>query len=334
MTTDQPISRAPKPCHHKQATHQHGTHTCYVQDKCRCLPCAYAHSTYEQNRTRQNAYGRSNLTAAEPIREHIRGLMEAGIGLKQITRLTGVNGGALCKILYGIPSQGRPPAKRVHITTATKLLAITPTSSNLAGGTRIPAHGATRRIQALIARGWSQAKLADRLNIQPANFTTIVHGRDTHITARTAAKIRDLYDELWDQTPPAATRWERAAIARAQGQATTHGWAPPLAWDDDTIDDPDARPDTGQATKQTRYGQDTVDLDDLEHLAIHGAGREEAAARLGISWSSLHRACQRHDRRDLIHLIDRNDLAAGIEHPNGRHHTPSTTTPATRRTAA
>ena len=42
-----------------------------------------------------------------------------------------------------------------------------------------------------------------------------------------------LYDELWN-TPGGSAQSERIAAR--------HGWALPIEWDDDRIDDPKARP--------------------------------------------------------------------------------------------
>lgn len=41
---------------------------------------------------------------------------------------------------------------------------------------------------------------------------------------------------------PFSLAWEKVAIANAKRAALRHGWLPPLAWDDDTIDDPAASP--------------------------------------------------------------------------------------------
>ena len=38
------VDRTPKPCHHKQTEHVHGTHACYVLDRCRCTDCSAANT--------------------------------------------------------------------------------------------------------------------------------------------------------------------------------------------------------------------------------------------------------------------------------------------------
>jgi len=63
---------------------------------------------------------------------------------------------------------------------------------------------------------------------------------------RRARAMRALYDELW-QADPADHGASPGGITRARRYAAERRWAPPQAWDDDTIDNPDAFPDwTGQ----------------------------------------------------------------------------------------
>ena len=73
LDRDAAVDRTPKPCTHKQANHQHGTHACYVLDRCRCRPCARANADYEKHRARRHAYGRfDTYTDAQPVREHVQ----------------------------------------------------------------------------------------------------------------------------------------------------------------------------------------------------------------------------------------------------------------------
>lgn len=120
---------------------------------------------------------------------------------------------------------------------AEAILAVEPTLDALPGGTVIDASGTRRRIQALVAIGWSQSKIAARLGWTPANLSALLR-RDRTVAA-TARAVRDLYEELWDQAPPEDTHRDKIAAARARNHATKCGWLPPAAWDDDLIDIPD-----------------------------------------------------------------------------------------------
>jgi hypothetical protein len=76
--------------------------------------------------------------------------------------------------------------------------------------------------------------------MEPSNLGKSLGGE--HVRAGTARAVCALYDELWDQPPPEGTHRDKIAASRARNRAAAHGWPPPLAWDDDTIDDPDVVP--------------------------------------------------------------------------------------------
>lgn len=95
----------------------------------------------------------------------------------------------------------------------------------------IDATGTHRRIQALCVLGWSRQDIAEKLGIgeRAVGYLLAEHT----VTTRTAARVRRVYDELWLHTGPSE---------RTRTHALRQGWVSPLAWDDDTIDDPRARP--------------------------------------------------------------------------------------------
>lgn len=294
------VDRTPKPCHHKEANHQHGTYSCYVLDRCRCQPCASAHRQYEQQRIRQQAYGRwDGLVDAQPSREHIRSLMARGMGLKRIVEVSGIAQGTLWKLLYGKrQADGRKVVTaRVRPSTEQRILAV---RLHLADGATIGAIGTTRRLQALVAIGWSQSKLAYRLGMRPSNLGMMLNR--TTVRTSTAAAVRSLYKELWNAPPPEATHRDRIAASRARRFAAARGWAPPLAWDDDDLDNPDATPQHAPASDSRKR----VHVDDIEWLASSGATWHHLSTRLGVTNDAIEKACRRADRIDLIARIARN----------------------------
>ena len=108
-----------------------------------------------------------------------------------------------------------------------------------------------------------------------------------NVTAETTKRI---YDECWATAPTAHNHHEQAGITRARTVAAHYGWVPPLAWDDDTIDDPGAHPDLGQPT-----GRDTrARVEDAIELFDAGEIPERIAARLGITLSTLTQNVRRH----------------------------------------
>lgn len=280
MTT--PSNRAPRvtvDCPHGDR-HPHGQRNAYVLDKCRCEPCTTAAREYEQKRRRDRLYGiTAGLVDAQPVRDHLAMLSDAGIGYKHAADLAKVSRTIVQTILYHHPS--RPdagPAKRVKADTAARILAVQPDLDALSGGAATDSRGTARRLRALVARGWSQARLTTRLDVSMSTVQGILAGRPA--TADTVRRIRDAYEDLWDQAPPTSCHRERIAAARARNYAAARRWAPPAAWDD--IDhDTTPQPHTTTARRIPVCDR----LDDVDFLLSTGASLADAARRCG--WSNV-----------------------------------------------
>ncbi|MFF3443591.1 hypothetical protein [Streptosporangium sp. NPDC002721] len=261
----------------------HGTLVRYVIDRCRCTPCRTANRAYENNRTRQIAYGRwQPYIDAEDARTHTRMLMEFGVGWQRLARLAGVSNGGMAKLLYGGPGT-RPPSRRIRPATAERILALHPSPGLLGDGVTVDPTGTRRRLQALVATGWSQSKLANRLGMNRANFGKML--ASSTVTTGTARRARELYDELWNQAPPQDHHRDKGAASRARTYAAARRWAPPLAWDDDSIDDPTAAPDWGAKTSR-----DLALLENSDELIRQGYTLQQAAERLEVSRDYLSKA--------------------------------------------
>lgn len=284
-------------CQCKRATHAHGTRTAYVVDKCRCNDCREAATSYERNRRRKTLYGRYDhgRVDAEPVRAHLRQLMADGISYKQVAKLSGVSLSAVGAVLYGRHERGHGPYPRVHRTTAEKILAVHVSLENMADGRCIDATGTLRRLQALVAIGWSQSRLGREIGVEPGNFNRVI--RSPQCTVGTAKAVRALYDRAWNQ-PQTGTDWHsKAAASRARNYAKAHGWAPPLAWDDETIDDPATVPAVFEESSLV-HGEERID--DIEFLIRSGTGQAEILSRLGFNtMGALERLCQRYGRHDV-----------------------------------
>lgn len=216
-------------CDCKQAHHSHGERVTYVIHECRCRACQDAAAYYERERVKQVAYGRDNLTDAEPVRDHIRALQDQGMGYARIAKAAGLHSSYVGAILYGKQAPGhpdyRPPRKRMERDRAERIMAITYHHSD---GTLVSALGARRRLQALGLMGYSQSHLARLLGGETYNVTLIVKGERQQITYGTHKAIVDVYERLWDT--PATGR--PSVIARVKNHARAQGWVPAAAWDD------------------------------------------------------------------------------------------------------
>lgn len=191
------------------------------------------HACYENIRHRQTAYGRwqPDRVDAEPVRAHVQALQAAGVSLRRLPQLAGVDRSTIGTLVYGKP--GRLPATWVTRRTADRILAVPiPNDPTMvaADGALVPAVGAQRRLRALVAAGWTMTYLGDQIGVTPQNFSKLIH-QLTHITAARHRAICELFDRLQLETGPSA---------RAVAYARRRRWPLPMQWDEDTIDDPDA----------------------------------------------------------------------------------------------
>lgn len=102
-----------------------------------------------------------------------------------------------------------------------------------------PSIGVRRRLQALAAIGWSANDLAPLLGMS-ADYVAKIRADERHALIRrcTFDAVARVYDQLWDR-PRTDSDGHRTST-----QARGLGYVIPLAWDDDELDDPDARPHT------------------------------------------------------------------------------------------
>ena len=129
-------------------------------------------------------------------------------------------------------------------------LAYNATGSYLTSSPRfIPRHGTDRRIQALLALGWRHSDITARLTeIDPLAATQsdqLLRRPGPYVWASTAEAVRAVYDQLAMIPGPSKRNRDRARKL---------GYVPPLAWDDDELDDPEAEPYRDTINHGTRGG--------------------------------------------------------------------------------
>lgn len=268
----------------KHSIAPHGTLSRHKHHRCKCPACTKAGRDYMNMRSRLMAYGRwQPYVDAEPVRAHIRMLSSFGIGIQRTRVLAGMSNGSLCRLLYGRGERG--PSRRIRTETADRILAIKPSIDAAAPCALVDGTGTRRRLQALVAVGWPQIELARRSGLDKITINDQLHLTSTTAYGSTARTVRDLYDEMWNVNPctrGVAKRW----VNEARTLATSNGWVPPAAWDDDYIDSPAATPDVGEEV--ARYVAITEDATWL--VETQGYTRAQAAHRLGITRDHLERA--------------------------------------------
>jgi hypothetical protein len=273
---------------------EHGTRACYLRGPgpgtgkgCRCQACRRANRSRTLERERGLVRGDwAPWADAGPVRAHVGMLMAAGLTQENVAALADVRPGSVTHLMRG--SNGKPPARHVRPEVARKILAVQP--GPLPGSGLVGSTGTLRRLQALVAIGWSQRQLAAALPMKQQNFVILMRG--TQVRAATAVIVRELYDRLWDKTPPEDGPRAPVTARHARAYAAARDWAPPLAWDDDTIDDPSALAACWRRPAASRWR--SADLaDDAAELAALGYSRQLAAERLGVTKAALEKALER-----------------------------------------
>ncbi|MEU1088897.1 hypothetical protein ABZ401_19035 [Streptomyces sp. NPDC005892] len=277
----------------------HGTLSRHKYHGCKCLTCRVAYSAYAKKRRRHSAYGTWNpFTPAEPVLQHINQLREAGAPVDVIADAAGVTRQTVARIIYGIPA-GKPTTK-IRRESADAILRVRIQDCNLSNGSRIDATGTRRRIQALVAAGWSFVALANEMGFNDRALTSLA--RAERVTVATARKVKIAYRRLLILTPEQHGVHQQAR-SLALRVAARERWVTAAAWGDEAIDDPKAHPNVeAPQAEPSRNELAAIRRADVEHLDQFGVCEDDIARRLGMAVSTVHaiirelRAGKRRDR--------------------------------------
>lgn len=242
----------------------------------RCKDLCITH--YEAYRRKLIAYGRwEAYVDAQPVRDHVLALREAGVGKRRLTELSGVSRNVVARLCSGRPDR---PVKRVTRETADKLMSIPLPQiswSVHADGAQISAVGSIRRMQSLIAAGYSVQFLAARLTGWETDVYRLIRQDQKLITSARARLIAELFSEL--QLRPGTSD-------QARQYAAARRWALPMEWDEDTIDDPAAEPTRARWSPASAREERREQVADL---TSRGYSAEEIADLLGVDARTIQR---------------------------------------------
>lgn len=244
----------------------------------------YCHRCDAQRRAR-HGYQCSYVDAG-PVRDHVAALGAAGIGLRRLAQLSGLNRKTLTCLLNGRSERGSAPSQRVSARTAQAILAVEIPEvphHGVAGGQLVDAIGTVRRAQALVAFGYPRSYIASRMGMTPGNATRLFTPTTLRVLASTARKMEILFGEL--QATPGPSQ-------RARNDGIRNGWDVPLAWDDDELDQFTAVLDEPRAVEEQPAGG--VSFDEIyRELRYLGYSDSDIARREGIQLDSLHQRLRR-----------------------------------------
>jgi lambda repressor-like predicted transcriptional regulator len=193
---------------------------------CPCPPCRRAENAYDKRRRFLNQTGRTLMVDTAPVAAHLRGLFNAGAGWIQLAAVSGCS----TSTMHNLLTEQNPRCRRV---TANKILAIQPGDA-IPNHRSIPATGTIRRVRALMTLAHTCRAISQACRIDHSTLSDLLAERLDSVSLGLANRVDDGFRALSRTT---------GASARSRNRATRERWAPPGAWDDDTIDDPAAHPD-------------------------------------------------------------------------------------------
>jgi hypothetical protein len=182
----------------------------------------------------ERSRGLKRTTSPERAQVHVQALTaQHGFSVRSIADASGVAAATISELNRGVCSG-------LKVVTETLILSVT-AEKILSRPNRegfVPNIGARRRLQALMVIGYRHSDISAKLGF---NSALVLNQAGNWISRRKHDKVKDVYGHLWNRPGPSA---------RTRGRAANLGYLPPLAWDDESIDDPSAEPETGDTTKK------------------------------------------------------------------------------------
>ncbi len=148
--------------------------------------------------------------------------------------------------------------------------------------------GTARRLQALMAIGYSQGQLSREVGIHQSYISKLMRNSRGRVNADTHNRVVAVYDRL-SMTP--------GPCQQARNKAHRRGWAPPLAWDEDTIDQPDAQPARAHRQRWVPWDERYYELRELGYSDL------EILGKLKIEPESMLRQMARYSIKPSAELV-------------------------------
>lgn len=266
-------------------TAAHGERRCYLRG-CRRAECSQANYRYMSRLRLDRARGNNRRTPSKEAAQHVDRLVEAGWNHTQIAREAGVGR----RTINTLAARHYPNTNRDIARAVLALEIVAPPNDQQ----DTDATGTVRRIRALIAIGHTGTFIANTVGLHRDALNKITRHEQPRVRTTTARSIATAYRRLALTPGPSV---------RARTDAARKGWHGPLAWDETTIDNPEAEPETDTGTDDLpRNELAAVRRAEVEHLNAFNLPEDDIARRLGMAKSTVHtivtelRSGQRRDR--------------------------------------
>ncbi|MEW2266916.1 hypothetical protein [Streptomyces sp. NPDC047868] len=241
---------------------QHGDPAC-ADYGCKLSQCLKArHNKQKRNKFLRDT-GRPGLVQPTRAAAHLAKFRLAGFSDNEILAVVPVARNTFYRVMRGEPLTRGSEQKILSVPAP----AATGDVRTLA---TVGVTGTHRRLRALVWLGWPPRVLEDRLGVHVGWIDRSFQRK--RITQAMEARTVALYDQLW-RVRPDTSGVQKEKVEEARSYARARQWQGPLAWDDDTIDDPNAHPLTDAVGPVATQGRNVADRWLMGESVI--LGREE-----------------------------------------------------------
>jgi hypothetical protein len=162
----------------------HGTTRGYHRG-CRCLLCRASWAAYIKARR----VAPTARIPAKPVKAHLKRLILTGVGMRQISDVSGVSRAHLYRLR-------RPTTKTVHPSVATKILGVVVPKG---GGVVVSSYKTRKMMTALVAEGWTLRSLGRKIRKGSTIYRAMAEHDVRLSTERAVERLyKALMGEAWD----------------------------------------------------------------------------------------------------------------------------------------
>lgn len=194
-----------------------------LRPPCTCPTCLTGSRRARKLYLVRHSRGVPGMAPTGPVSAHLKMVLASGRTVTHIAKEADVSPETVRSTI----AVRRPTMLKAK---ADKLMAVRPVPE---ANALIDSTGTMRRLRALVAMGHPQDVIAAEVGCAYTYVSMMTRGHRPTATVALAQAVQGAYAKLSMTVGPSV---------RSQNKASRYGWHGPLAWDDDTIDDPRAVP--------------------------------------------------------------------------------------------
>ena len=186
---------------------------------CRCPACRRAHADYAKRLELRRLRGELEFVDAGPVRARVGKLVESGMSLAEISRVSGVSKSWLYALRKRHARTGEP-VKSCKRANAEAVMAVG--GRSIMASQHVPAEPAQAIVQTLRRAGLSIAEMERVTGIERQTLDALSRGERKRVRARTLGILIKQRDELAARAPRTINRWRMwpgMSSARKKGAA-------------------------------------------------------------------------------------------------------------------